>query len=76
VDATLAAECLLSGGDDYELLFTAPPSRRAEIEAVGRDISVSLTRIGTAVAGEPVAALRDARGELFSTPYTGFDHFA
>jgi len=75
-DATLAAECLLAGGDDYELLFTAPPSRRAEIEAVGRDLALSLTRIGTAVAGEPVAALRDARGELISTPRSGFDHFA
>jgi thiamine-monophosphate kinase len=75
-DATLAAECLLAGGDDYELLFTAPPSRRAEIEAVGTDLSLSLTRIGTAVAGEPLVALRDARGELISTPHTGFDHFA
>jgi len=75
-DATLTAECLLSGGDDYELLFTAPPSKRAEIEAVGRDLALSLTRIGTAVAGEPVVALRDARGELIAAPRTGFDHFA
>ena len=75
-DTTLAAECLLSGGDDYELLFTAPPSKRAEIEAVGRDLALSLTRIGTAVAGEPVAALRGARGELIAMPRTGFDHFA
>jgi thiamine-monophosphate kinase len=75
-DATLAEECLLSGGDDYELLFTAPPSKRSEIEAVGRDLALSLTRIGTAVAGEPVAALRDAQGKLIATPHKGFDHFA
>jgi thiamine-monophosphate kinase len=74
-DATLATECLLSGGDDYELLFTAPPSKRAEIEAVGRDLALSLTRIGTAVAGEAVLALRDAQGELIATPRPGFDHF-
>jgi thiamine-monophosphate kinase len=75
-DTALAAECLLAGGDDYELLFTAPPSKRAEIEAVGRDLALSLTRIGTAVAGEPAAALRDSRGELIAMPRTGFDHFA
>ena len=75
-DATLATECLLAGGDDYELLFTAPPSKRPEIEAVGRDLALSLTRIGTAVAGEPVASLRDAQGKLISTPRKGFDHFA
>jgi thiamine-monophosphate kinase len=75
-DKALAAQCLLAGGDDYELAFTAPPARRGEIEAVGKDLGVSLTRIGVAVRGEPVAALRDALGKPISTPRKGFDHFA
>ena len=75
-DKALAAECLLAGGDDYELAFTAPPGNRAEIEAVGTDLGVSLTRIGVTVRGEPVATLRDARGKLISSPHKGFDHFA
>ena len=75
-DKTLAAQCLLAGGDDYELVFTAPPGKRAEIEALGKDLAVSLTRIGAAVQGEPIVALRDARGRLVSAPRTGFDHFA
>src|SRR5207247_1022037 len=41
-DPALAADCLLAGGDDYELVFTAPPSKRAEIEAVGGDLGLSL----------------------------------
>ena len=74
-DKALAAQCLLAGGDDYELAFTAPPAKRGEIEAVGKDLGVSLTRIGVAVRGEPVASLRDAQGKLISTPRKGFDHF-
>jgi len=43
---------------------------------VGKDLGVSLSRIGVAVRGEPVATLRDAQGKLVSTPRKGFDHFA
>ena len=75
-DPALAADCLLAGGDDYELVFTAPPSKRAEIESVGGDLGVPLTRIGTAVAGRPAATLRDVRGKIISSPRKGFDHFA
>jgi len=65
-----------AAGDDYELLFTAPPSKRAEIEAVGGDLGLSLTRIGAAVPGKPVATLRDAQGKIISASRKGFDHFA
>jgi thiamine-monophosphate kinase len=75
-DPALAADCLLAGGDDYELLFTAPPSKRAEIGAVGGDLGVPLTRIGVAVPGKPVATLRDAQGRIISASRKGFDHFA
>jgi len=36
-DKALADDCLLAGGDDYELVFTAPTSRRAEIAAAGKN---------------------------------------
>jgi thiamine-monophosphate kinase len=75
-DKALADDCLLAGGDDYELLFTAPASKRADIEAVGKDLKIPLAPIGAAVPGDPVAILRDARGKLVSSPRKGFDHFA
>jgi len=75
-DKALADDCLLAGGDDYELLFTAPASRRAQIEAVGKSLEIPLALIGVAVPGDPVARLRDARGKLVSSPRKGFDHFA
>src|SRR5204863_142809 len=75
-DKALADDCLLAGGDDYELLFTASKVKRAQIEAVGRDLEIPLALIGAAVPGDPVARLRDARGKLASRPRKGFDHFA
>ena len=74
-DQKLARNCLLAGGDDYELVFTAPQHRRAEIEALSQDLGLALTVIGTVLPGEPRVALRDADGA--SVPYDklGFDHF-
>ena len=75
-DKVLADDCLLAGGDDYELLFTAPAFKRTQIEAVGKDLEVPLALIGVVVPGDPVARLRDVRGKLVSSPRKGFDHFA
>ncbi len=75
-DKALADDCLLAGGDDYELVFSAPKARRVEIEALGKELEMPLALIGVAVPGDPVARLRDARGKLVSSPRKGFDHFA
>jgi thiamine-monophosphate kinase len=74
-DEALAQDCLLAGGDDYELLFTAPTFKRDEIEALGRDLGLPLTRIGVVVPGEPRVTLRDAKGNPVPVARTGFDHF-
>jgi len=39
-------DCILAGGDDYELIFTAPPERRAAVEALGACLGLPLSRIG------------------------------
>jgi len=75
-DRVLAQECVLAGGDDYELIFTAPPFRRAEIEATGKELDIVLTRIGVTVPGKPAAVLRDAAGKAIPLARGGFDHFA
>src|SRR5213078_1135532 len=43
----LALDCLLAGGDDYELCFTAPARAAAEIGVVAKQVDLALTRIGT-----------------------------
>ena len=75
--AELARQCLLGGGDDYELAFSAPPERRADIGALAAPLGLPLTRIGTlrdGTAGELI--LRDASGRSMPLPPRGFDHFA
>jgi thiamine-monophosphate kinase len=64
-----------TGGDDYELCFTAPPDRRAEIERIARETSTPVTRIGRIVAGSAVRAL-DADGNPWHPPAAGYEHFA
>src|SRR4029453_12844057 len=56
-DRKLADECLLGGGDDYELVFTAPAAKRGEVESAGRAAGVAVTRIGRIVAHAPEARL-------------------
>ncbi|TAH47564.1 MAG: thiamine-phosphate kinase [Betaproteobacteria bacterium] len=74
-DAALARRCLLSGGDDYELLFTAPPAQRPAIQAIGRRLDLPLHRIGQ-LSGEPGALLlRETDGRLHPSAATGYDHF-
>ena len=73
--ASIQNECLLSGGDDYELLFTAAPAQHAAVLAAGRQAGVALTHIGRI---ESAAGLRivDGQGRLLPGPFHGFDHFA
>ena len=73
--AAVQRVCLLAGGDDYELLFTAAAERRDEIRAAARALSVGVTRIG---AIEHDAGLRvvDAHGQTVDTStLAAFDHF-
>jgi thiamine-monophosphate kinase len=65
--AGASLEQALHGGEDYELLFTAPPRSRVPAEFEG----VPLTRIGVMRRGRPGTVLLD--GSLL--PQLGFDHF-
>ncbi len=65
----------LAGGDDYELCFTAPASRRDEVLAAAHAASTTVTRIGT-INAEPGLRLVDAHGAPLNLQLTSFDHFA
>jgi thiamine-monophosphate kinase len=68
--------CLLAGGDDYELAFTAPPGRRAELAALADNLQLALTRVGSIVTGAAGAMdLRNLSGEAVDVAYRGYDHF-
>ncbi|HQR10150.1 MAG TPA: thiamine-phosphate kinase [Casimicrobiaceae bacterium] len=74
-DRELGLACLLAGGDDYELCFTAPPSARDALAAIARDENVSLSRIGTVTAGAGLT-VRDELGAALPALPKAFDHFA
>ena len=67
--------CTLAGGDDYELLFTAPPERSAAVAQAATQAGVAVTRIGRIAALQSVV-LRDAHGQAVENVWAGFDHFA
>ncbi len=73
-DRQLAAQCMLAGGDDYELLFTAPPGVRRLIEDLGRELGLPLTPIGR-VTAERHLLLRGEDGAPITLERLGFDHF-
>ena len=64
-----------TGGDDYELCFTAPASARDAIERIATETGTPISRVGRIVAGERVRALR-ADGSEWVAPSAGFVHFA
>lgn len=64
----------LTGGDDYELLFTAPAGRERHVAAVAESLDLPLTRIGVMTAEKGVD-LRDPDGERFEIDGAGWTHF-
>src|SRR5579862_4236172 len=67
-------QCLLSGGDDYELLFTASPNVRAQVREAGARADVAVTCIGT-LDEAPGLRIVDAAGAAVTLTERAFDHF-
>lgn len=64
----------LSGGEDYELLFTAHPSREDEIFALMTKLSCPVARIGEITAGGGLSVFKDD-GTPYRITHRGYDHF-
>jgi thiamine-monophosphate kinase len=70
----LRLSAALSGGDDYELLFTAAAEADAALTAFVDQLGLPLTRIGRIEAGSGVEVVDD-RGEALAVPVAGYRHF-
>jgi thiamine-monophosphate kinase len=68
-----AFEWALSGGDDYELCFTVPPEKMADIAMLIAQGKLRATVIGEMIAGNKVLCEYD--GEPFALANTGYQHF-
>ncbi|MDP1533042.1 MAG: thiamine-phosphate kinase, partial [Rubrivivax sp.] len=65
---------ILAGGDEYELCFTAPPERHAEILSIAQRIGLPLACIGIIKDHAGLSVLQ--AGQTMTIKATGFDHFA
>jgi thiamine-monophosphate kinase len=72
--AALQRECTLAGGDDYELVFSAPERAARAVTSAAAAAGVGVTRIGRV---EAVAGLRlvDTAGCPVTNTFGSFDHF-
>jgi thiamine-monophosphate kinase len=76
--AKKARYCLLSTGDAYELLFTAPPNRHDHVLGLLSEHSLDgacIGRVHEQIPGEPVRVL-DAQLQKMDIKISGWDHFA
>ena len=71
----LAQRCLLAGGDDYELCFTAEPERAHGVLAAAASVGARVTRVGR-ITEAPGLRLLAADGAMMDVQERGFDHFA
>lgn len=68
-DPTEVRHAQLTGGEDYEVLFTAPPTARDALRDRAAAVDVRVTRIGAVTPG---AGVTTSEGSL---PTPGFAHF-
>jgi thiamine-monophosphate kinase len=66
-------DCILAGGDDYELVFTAAPSRRMQVDRLAVALGLPLSRIGS-IEAAPGLRLTQG-GQAVTNRWQSFDHF-
>ena len=68
-------QMVLSGGDDYELAFTSPPTARQAVQAASVSSQTPVTRIGV-IQSQPGLRLVNGRGQPVDGQFASFNHFA
>jgi len=74
-DDASAQQFALTGGDDYELCFTVPMNRLADVQSDLSRLGCGVTRIGRIVEGQGVS-VRGVDGQWLETGQAGWNHFA
>jgi thiamine-monophosphate kinase len=62
-----------TSGDDYELVFTLPPSKMDALLTLSKDLGLMLTVIGRMIDGQGVQ-VKDVDGTVFTPERLGFQH--
>ena len=73
LDDAIIQQCILAGGDDYELVFTAPESQRHAIQELARQLNLPLSLIGKTTKKLGIAVTY--KQQQLAISKKGFDHF-
>jgi len=65
----------LCGGEDYELLFTAPSEKRKKIADLAHSLNVPISRIGEILPSKEGIYVTKTDGENYIPSRLGFEHF-
>jgi thiamine-monophosphate kinase len=65
---------IVSGGDDYEIMFTGAPDKAGAVAGLARGLDLALTPIGRMEPGKGVRVL-DPAGAVMALERTGYRHF-
>lgn len=74
MDSSFGQKCILSGGDDYELCFTAAAVHHSMLLDISTKLDLPLTCIGKIIAGNG-CIVRDTAGNVINMEASGYDHF-
>lgn len=75
VDPATLRQAVLAGGDDYELLFTAPREAREQIASLSDRLALPLHCIGHILPAGSGLQLQTTDGRPVPTACAGYDHF-
>jgi thiamine-monophosphate kinase len=75
LDGALVQAAALTGGDVYQLCFTAGQDQRRQIQQLAGLASVPVARVGR-ISGGPGLTVKDAQGNHITVASGGFDHFS
>lgn len=65
----------IAGGEDYELLFTAPKSNITKIDIISRKLGIPITHIGEIMPKKCGITVVGENGKIFNHAVDGFEHF-
>ncbi len=70
-------ETILTGGDDYELLFTASPEKESEINEISEELSLPITKIGEiTLQSKNKVSILDNTGLEIEIQSSGYRHYS
>jgi len=74
IDMLQAYETLLSGGDDYELLFTAAPAHAESLVRQARKLGQNITKVGRVIKWQEPSIITSYKRAPVSFKKTGYTH--